>query len=88
MPLERAGTRGTPGTLRLYVPEKEIEDGSSKQKSVNTIEHPAVAGDERAAVFHVGGALQHRLEQVADDAGDDDAEAEAGVPVPGKSGSQ
>ena len=41
---------------------------------------------QRAAVLHVRRALQHRLEQIANDAGDDDAEAQARVPVPGEIG--
>ena len=55
---------------------REVEHRRGEEQRVDAIEDAAVAGNQRRAVLHVGGALQHRLEQIAGDAGDDDAEAE------------
>ena len=40
-------------------------DGCGEQERIDSVEHPAVARDQRARVLGAGGALEHRLGQVA-----------------------
>ena len=47
-----------------------------QQQRVDAIEDAAMAGNEMRAVLHLRRALQHRFEQVADDAERDQREAE------------
>ena len=46
----------------------DVDRPARRTAAVDAIEHAAVAGNQRRAVLHAGAALEHRLEQIADDA--------------------
>ena len=52
--------------------KKHIDEDERRrqQHGVETVQHPAVAGDQRPGILHVRGALEHRLHQVAQHARD------------------
>jgi hypothetical protein len=62
--------------VNLKQAEKNICKGGSEERAVDDVEDAAVAGDELAAVFYFGVALDETFEQVAElaDAADYDAE--------------
>src|SRR4051794_40870205 len=47
-----------------------VKDRRRVENRIESIEEAAVAGDQRAGVFHIGGAFSHRFGEVADHAGD------------------
>src|SRR5438552_13531711 len=63
------------GTRRSHVSEAENEverRGGGEEEGVDAIEDASVAAEEPSRVLHLHVALQHRLEQVAREGGDDD----------------
>ena len=57
-----------PVMIRTEVPDEDVIDGCGEQPAVDSIEHAAMARDQRTRILDAGAALQQRLEQVADDA--------------------
>ena len=76
-----AARRSSPLPLQLALgrerEDREVGRRRSEEERVEPVEHAAVAAEQRAAVLHARVALQQRLEQVAERAGDRDDRARA-----------